>query len=61
MRCTPVVTIAIGIVTVVLPVTRASAQAVDTTGGPELSLEQAISIATKNNPGHLQIVEARRT
>lgn len=61
MRCTPAVTIAFGIVTVVLPVTRAHAQAVDTTGGPELSLEQAISIATKNNPDHLQIVEARRT
>jgi outer membrane protein len=61
MRCTPAVTIAIGIVTVILPVARANAQAVDTTGGPELSLEQAISIATKNNPAHLQIVEARRT
>lgn len=61
MRCTPVVAIALGIVTVLLPVTRANAQAVDTTGGPELSLEQAISIATKNNPDHLQIVEARRT
>ena len=61
MRCTPAVTIAFGIVAVVLPVTRAHAQAVDTTGGPELSLEQAISIATKNNPDHLQVVEARRT
>jgi outer membrane protein len=61
MRCTPAVAIAFGIVTVLLPVTGASAQAVDTTGGPELSLEQAISIATKNNPDHLQIVEARRT
>jgi outer membrane protein len=34
---------------------------VDTTGGPELSLDQAMSIATKNSPDHLQIVEARRT
>ena len=61
MRCTPAVAIAFGIVAVVLPVTRAQAQAVDSTGGPELSLEQAISIATKNNPDHLQVVEARRT
>ena len=61
MRCTPAVTIAVGIVTVLLPFSRVSAQAVDTTGGPELSLDQAMTIATKNNPDHLQIVEARRT
>ena len=61
MRCTPAVTIAVGIVTVLLPFSSARAQAVDTTGGPELSLDQAMSIATKNSPDHLQIVEARRT
>jgi outer membrane protein TolC len=61
MRCTPAVTIAVGIVTVLLPFSHARAQAVDTTGGPELSLDQAMGIATKNNPDHLQIVEARRT
>jgi outer membrane protein len=44
-----------------LPFSSARAQAVDTTGGPELSLEEAMKIATKNNPDHLQIVEARRT
>ena len=61
MRCTPAVAIAVGIATVLLPFSSARAQAVDTTGGPELSLEQAMKIATKNNPDHLQIVEARRT
>ena len=61
MRCTSAVAIAIGIATVLLPFSSAHAQAVDTTGGPELSLEQAMAIATKNNPDHLQIVEARRT
>ncbi|MBK5187684.1 MAG: TolC family protein [Gemmatimonadaceae bacterium] len=46
---------------VLLPISSARAQAVDSTGGPELSLEQAMTIATKNNPDHLQVVEARRT
>ncbi len=61
MRCLPAVTAAIGVVAVLLPFSNARAQAVDTTGGPELSLDQAMSIAQKNNPDHLQIVEARRT
>ncbi|MDQ2765868.1 MAG: TolC family protein [Gemmatimonadota bacterium] len=61
MRCTPALTIAVGIVIVLLPLSSARAQAVDTTGGPELSLDQAMGIATKNSPDHLQIVEARRT
>jgi len=61
MRCMSAVAIAVGIATVLLPFSSARAQAVDTTGGPELSLEQARAIATKNNPDHLQIVEARRT
>ena len=61
MRCMSAVTIAVGVVTVLLPLTSARAQAVDTTGGPELSLDQAMAIAAKNNPDHLQIVEARRT
>ena len=61
MRCTSAVAIAVGIVTVLLPFSSARAQAVDTTGGPELSLDQAMRIAAKNNPDHLQIVEARRT
>ena len=61
MRCLPAVTVAIGAVAVLLPMSSARAQTVDTTGGPELSLEQAMSIAQKNNPDHLQIVEARRT
>ena len=69
MRCLPAVTAAIGVVAVLLPFSNANAQradtiraqAVDSTGGPELSLEQAMSIAQKNNPDHLQIVEARRT
>jgi outer membrane protein len=55
------VTIAVGIVTVLLPLSSVRAQAVDTTGGPELSLDQAMAIAAKSNPDHLQIVEARRT
>ncbi len=69
MRCSPAVTAAIGAVAVLLPFSNVSAQradtiraqVVDTTGGPDLSLEQAMSIAQKNNPDHLQIVEARRT
>ena len=61
MRFTSVVTVALGTVAVVLPFSSARAQAVDSTGGPELSLEQAMAIATKNSPDHLQIVEARRT
>jgi outer membrane protein len=69
MRCLPAVTVAISAVTVLLPFSKAKAQtadtiraqAVDTTGGPELSLDKAMSIAQKNNPDHLQIVEARRT
>jgi outer membrane protein len=61
MRFTSVATAAIGAVAVFLPFSSARAQAVDSTGGPELSLEQAMAIATKNNPDHLQIVEARRT
>ena len=61
MRCTSAVAIAVGIVTVLLPFSSARAQAVDTTGGPELSLDQAMRIAAKSNPDHLQIVEARRT
>lgn len=61
MQFTPVVTAALVAVAVVLPFSSARAQSVDSTGGPELSLEQAISIATKNSPDHLQIVEARRT
>ncbi len=69
MRCLPAVTVAISAVAVLLPFSNAKAQtadtiraqAVDTTGGPELSLDKAMSIAQKNNPDHLQIVEARRT
>ena len=61
MRFTSVVTAALGAVAVVLPFSSARAQAVDSTGGPELSLDQAMAIATKNSPDHLQIVEARRT
>ena len=61
MQFTPVVTAALVAVAVVLPFSSARAQSVDTTGGPELSLEQAMAIATKNSPDHLQIVEARRT
>ena len=60
MRCMSAVTVAIGVVAVVLPLSGARAQAVDSTGGPELSLEQAMALAAKNNPDHLQIVEARR-
>jgi outer membrane protein len=59
MLCTRAVTIAFCIVTA-MPLTTARAQAVDTTGGPELSLDQATAIATKNNPDHLQVVETRR-
>lgn len=77
MRCSPAVTVAIGVVAALLPFSIARAQTadtvrppaadtirshvVDTTGGPELSLEQAMTIGQKNNPDHLQIVEARRT
>lgn len=69
MRCTPAVTIALGVVAVILPFSSARAQtadtvrtqAVDSTGGPELSLDKAMSVATKNSPDHLTIVEARRT
>jgi outer membrane protein len=61
MQFTPVVTAALVAVAAVLPYSSARAQSVDTTGGPELSLEQAMAIATKNSPDHLQIVEARRT
>jgi outer membrane protein len=61
MQFTPVVTAALVAVAAVLPYSSAHAQSVDTTGGPELSLEQAMAIATKNSPDHLQIVEARRT
>ena len=61
MQFTPVVTAALVAVAAVLPYSSAHAQSVDTTGGTELSLEQAMAIATKNSPDHLQIVEARRT
>ena len=61
MRCLPAVTVAIGAVAVLLPLSSLRAQAVDTSGGPELSLDRAMSIAQTNNPDHLQIVEARRT
>ncbi len=61
MRFMSVATAALGAVAVVMPFSRARAQTVDTTGGPELSLDQAMVIAAKNNPDHLTIVEARRT
>ena len=69
MRCSPAVMAAICAMTVFVPHSNARAQtadtlranAVDTTGGPELSLDKAMSVAQKNNPDHLQIVEARRT
>ena len=43
MQFTPVVTAALVAVAVVLPFSSARAQSVDSTGGPELSLEQAIA------------------
>ena len=56
MRCTPAVTVAIGVVAVLLPFSNARAQqradtiraqTVDTTGGPELSLDKAMSVQTE--------------
>lgn len=40
---------------------RAAAQARDTTVGPALTIEEAMTIATRNNPDHLQVVNSRRT
>src|SRR5918911_852808 len=36
------------------------AQAPDTASGPVLTLEEAMTLATKNNPDHLQVVNNRR-
>lgn len=41
-------------------VRQASAQARDTTSGPALTIEEAMMIATRNNPDHLQVVNNRR-
>jgi outer membrane protein len=48
-----------------LTATAARAQTPDSTtaaapGGPVLTLDQAIALAIKNNPAHLQVVEARK-
>jgi outer membrane protein len=61
MRFMSVATGALVAVAVVLPYSSARAQAVDSTGGPELSLDEAMSLAAKNSPDHLTVVEARRT
>src|SRR5918911_4390740 len=36
------------------------AQAPDTASGPVLTLDEAMALATKNNPDHLQVVNNRR-
>jgi outer membrane protein len=40
--------------------TSAAAQGSDTTTGPVLTLDEAITLATKNNPEHLQVVDKER-
>lgn len=40
---------------------RAGAQTPDSSSGPTLTLDEAIALALKNNPGHLEVLNARRT
>ncbi|MGH7717669.1 MAG: TolC family protein, partial [Gemmatimonadaceae bacterium] len=61
MRFSRLVALGASFITAGVSADVARAQARDTAAGPVLSIDEAIALAARNNPAHLQLVNSRRT